>query len=304
MDHRESLKEHLKEMDGLFRHVHNIRMHTESIMAKLSGIEEPNLAALSSHVKGISGSIVALREGSNLIIDTKFQKPIQNPLSNVPEESIADLRAVKEERTLYRTRTKRAFQSCESEMKNTFHFSSTQIPKRLKYEFANEGIKAIDDIISLCNKNNPKLSVKLNRNETIDQLTGLIVIVEDILKASICIRPFQTEAGIEKFEIMSILIGNPKEKPEKHVKSEHLLFEKITYHAMAKLDELAFEQPERALFILIDWLGHYSNLFEAPCEKCGQRLYSDSEHFKLLPPTLRVWVNDKYLSFHKQCAPL
>ncbi|KAH9518353.1 Mediator of RNA polymerase II transcription subunit 27-A [Bulinus truncatus] len=76
--------------------------------------------------------------------------------------------------------------------------------------------------------------------------------------------------------------------------SRYQVFQKITHHAeAASLHFYAPGKPELAIKSFVMWLHGFSNLFSAPCQKCGKYLQNN------MPPTWRDYRNRK--PFHDVC---
>lgn len=256
---------------------------------------------------------------------------------NVPDELVAGFSGVKEQRALFRTKAKRALEAFEDELAVTFPDERlAQSSKRPRIELHTTGLAAVQDVIESLQKTNPKAVVSLIRNPRTSKPCEIHVALGEVLQATFKTRVFKRDWEWD-FEITE----GSASPPPMRVSAEapgYLVFEKITCHILGKLSELAFEPSEKALYYLLvgfllfllfflwvqrlcaifylfylsllslhflmqDWLASYESLFRVKCEGCGKFLQLDSEEFKFLPPTLRIYQKGKYLVLHESCSP-
>jgi len=224
----------------------------------------------------------------------------------IPDTLVDQLASIKEKRSDFRAKGKRALESCESELAATFPESHSHTAKRPRIDLHAHGLDAIDEIISTVEKKyHPLFRVTPVKSKISGVTSALQCVVGEVLRAHVTLRSFQAK-GMWNFEIIEVAISPCTEEQglssqEPTGEPQTLLFQKLNFQATTKLNELAFDDSEKALFLLLDWLGSYEDLFKVSCAGCRMRLHLESEHFKLLLPTVRVFKKGQYLALHQTC---
>ncbi|CAM0142291.1 unnamed protein product [Umbelopsis sp. WA50703] len=90
-------------------------------------------------------------------------------------------------------------------------------------------------------------------------------------------------------------------------RSNYSVFSKINILALERLDEIAKNSSQKAIYCVLNWIASYHDLFTAACHKCQKRLLFNSPQFKYMPPTLRIIKPSdddeqiRYVAYHDKC---
>ncbi|CAL1528813.1 unnamed protein product [Lymnaea stagnalis] len=149
---------------------------------------------------------------------------------------------------------------------------------------------AIDQLVTQLNQNNPDAKFSLSRplgscgvmqielGRTLRAIVVLRGLTIEWVKVKGYDETFKTDDGQ-----MDLWSG-----------SRYQVFQKITHHAeAASLHYYAPLMPEIAIKSFVLWLRGFSNLFSAPCQKCGKYLQNN------MPPTWRDYRSRE--AFHDVC---
>ncbi|GAB5588747.1 Mediator of RNA polymerase II transcription subunit 27 [Umbelopsis nana] len=144
--------------------------------------------------------------------------------------------------------------------------------------------------------------------EETNTLTGSVcclkISITHVLTAFLSI---QYDAGKDSVVFENLCVVAYREEKTLWERSDYAVFEKINILAMERLDEMAKNNAQQAIYNVLTWVASYHDLFTATCQKCQKRLLFNSPHFKYIPPTLRILKpssDDKaveWLAYHNKC---
>ncbi|XP_075229074.1 mediator of RNA polymerase II transcription subunit 27-like isoform X1 [Lycorma delicatula] len=173
----------------------------------------------------------------------------------------------------------------QNSLKRSYTNSSTAKRKKTLTSSHNVSPQAVDTVIATIDRLYPDMNVSVSRpfaTNVVSQVT-----LGRVLQAVVAFKGLMIEW---------VVVKGYGESLELWTESRHKVFRKVTEHAhAAMLHFYSPTLPELAVRSFMTWFHSYINLFNGPCKRCNNHLYS------ALPPT---WRDLRTLEpYHEECKP-
>ncbi|RHZ86149.1 hypothetical protein Glove_54g8 [Diversispora epigaea] len=140
--------------------------------------------------------------------------------------------------------------------------------------------EVIDNWLLEAKKRPYKVDIEKIEFDSIGRVTGLLVSIDNLLKAGIILKYDDINEPLSPFSLVRIAVFGYHEKKTIRESSDTIEFQRITQIGLNLLNDF---DPKNSLTKLLDWISSYHDLYTAKCKKCEKILSHESYSYKYLP---------------------